>query len=409
MTPSIELLIIGNEILSGRTIDRNASFLIHRLAEAGFSARHITVVGDDMTDLVRAFRIAEGRADIVLATGGLGPTSDDLTVEAASRAFGRNLVLDEGVLRAIEELFRRRKRFMSDSNRRQAMLPEGATAIPNPLGTAPGIRMNSGGTVVYLMPGVPGEMQAIFSESVLPEITRSFEPEQVETASIRVTGMSESELYDTIRRLPGAREAFAFYPNPEGILVRIRTGKDAPMGASALRDDAKSLLGERVYSTNDESLEQVVGRLLKERRKKVGVAESCTGGLIAHRLTNIPGSSDYFLCGVIAYSNESKQEVLGVDPALIARYGAVSAEVAAAMAEGVRRISGADIGISTTGIAGPGGGSIEKPIGLMFAGYSAKEGKETKKLHFAEERIINKHRMSQAVLDILRIHLESDF
>lgn len=408
MTPSIELLIIGNEILSGRTIDRNASFLIHRLAEAGFSARHITVVGDDMTDLVRAFRIAAGRADIVLATGGLGPTSDDLTVEAASGAFGRNLVLDEGVLLAIEELFRRRKRFMSESNRRQAMLPEGATAIPNPLGTAPGIRMNSGDAVVYLMPGVPAEMQAIFSESVLPEIARSFEPEQVETANVRVTGMSESELYDTIRLLPGAREAFAFYPNPEGILVRIRTGKDAPMGASALRDEAARLLGGRVYSTNDESLEQVVGRLLKERRKKVGVAESCTGGLVAHRLTNIPGASDYFLCGVIAYSNESKHEVLGVDPALIARYGAVSAEVAAAMAEGVRRISGADIGISTTGIAGPGGGSVEKPIGLMFAGYSAEEGKETKKLHFAEERIINKHRMSQAVLDILRIHLENE-
>jgi nicotinamide-nucleotide amidase len=259
------------------------------------------------------------------------------------------------------------------------------------------------------MPGVPAEMQAVFSGSVLPEIARSFEPETVETATVRVTGISESELYDTIRHLPGAREAFAYYPNPEGILVRIRTVKDSPMGASALRDEVTRLLGEKVYSTTDESLEQVVGRLIREHRMTVGIAESCTGGLVAHRLTNIPGSSEYFRCGVIAYSNESKQKVLGDDSALIAKHGAVSAEVAAAMAEGIRKISGADIGISTTGIAGPGGGSAEKPVGLMFAGFAVDRGTQIKKLHFAEERIINKHRMSQAVLDILRIHMESDF
>ena len=408
MTPRIELLIIGDEILSGRTTDRNASFMTDRLAGAGFTVRHISVVGDDMDDLVRALRIAAERADIVLATGGLGPTSDDMTVEAAAGAFGRPLALDEDVLRNIEDLFRRRKRFMSESNRRQAMLPEGAAALPNTLGTAPGIRMEYGKTVLYFMPGVPAEMQAIFTVSVLPEIARSFEPEPVETASVRVTGISESELYDTVCHLPGSREAFAYYPNPEGILLRIRTGRNAPMGASGLLGEVTRLLGRKVYSTGDESLEQVVGRLLIKRGMTLGIAESCTGGLVAHRLTNIPGASEYFLCGAVAYSNESKRDVLGVAPALIARHGAVSAEVAASMAEGIRRISGADIGLSTTGIAGPGGGSAEKPVGLMYAGYALEGGTRTKTLHFAEERIINKQRMSQAVLDILRIQLEND-
>ena len=408
MTPSIELLIIGNEILSGRTIDRNASFMIDRLGDAGFPVRHISVVGDDRDDLVRAFRIAAGRSRIVLATGGLGPTSDDLTAEAAAAAFGTTLVLDETVMRTIEELFRRRRRFMSESNRRQAMLPSGASALPNPLGTAPGIRIESGGTVIYLMPGVPVEMQAIFTGSVLPQIIRSHEPEPVVAASVRVTGISESELYDTIRHLPGAREAFAYYPNPEGILIRIRTGPDAPLDAPALRDEVVRLLGRKVYATGDESLEQVVGRLLVERGLTVAAAESCTGGLVAHRLTSVPGSSGYFLCGVVAYSNESKRELLGVDTALIAAHGAVSAETAAAMAEGVRIRAGASIGLSTTGIAGPGGGTPEKPVGLMFAVYASERGSETKTLHFAEERSINTHRMSQAVLDILRIHLETD-
>jgi nicotinamide-nucleotide amidase len=243
---------------------------------------------------------------------------------------------------------------------------------------------------------------------VLPEIVRTRTTEPVETAAVRATGISESELYDSIRGLPGAMEAFAYYPNPEGILIRIRTAPGAPLGAAALRDEAVRILGPRVYSTGDETLEQVVAKLLTERRLTLAAAESCTGGLVAHRLTNVPGSSEYFLCEVTAYSNESKVEMLGVDPALIAAHGAVSAEVASAMAEGIRARTGADIGISTTGIAGPGGGSPEKPVGLMFAGYASGSGSQTKRLHFMEERIINKQRMAQAILDIVRIHLQND-
>ncbi len=408
MTPSIELLIIGDEILSGRTIDRNAVHMIARLGEAGFPVRHVSVSGDALDDLVEAFRIAAGRSDVVIATGGLGPTSDDRTFEAAAGAFGRSLRLNESVMRRIEDLFRRRQRFMSKSNSRQAMLPEGATPLDNPIGTAPGVRMEHGRTLIYLLPGVPSEMQAIFRESILPELKGKFKPEPVETASVKVTGISESELYDRIRELPGGSDAFAYYPGPEGILVKIKTSPGSPVGAQTLKSEVVRLLGDRVYSTGDESMEEVVGSLLAKRGLTLGVAESCTGGLVAHRLTNVPGSSAYLLAGVVAYSNESKTALLGVDPAVIRNYGAVSAETAEAMAEGIRRVTGADIGVSTTGIAGPGGGSEMKPVGLMYAGFADGNGTKTNKLHFAEERIINKSRMSQAILDILRIHLERD-
>jgi nicotinamide-nucleotide amidase len=409
MAPVIEILIVGNEILSGRVVDSNSAFMIDSLARAGFPVRFISTVGDDLSDLAGSFQTATARADVVLATGGLGPTSDDITAEALAISFGKSLVLDQAVLRKIEELFRRRQRFMSDSNSRQAMLPEGATALDNPQGTAPGIRLETDGKLVYLMPGVPREMRDIFKGSILPELQARFEPERVELETVRATGISESELYDRVKHLPGAKEAFAFYPNPEGILVRIQTGRNAPMRAGGLRDEVVRALGDSVYSTSDENLEMVAGKLLSARGLTLGIAESCTGGLISHRITNVPGSSAWFLCGVTTYSNESKRDVLGVDAALIDRHGAVSAEVAAAMAEGIRRIAGSDIGISTTGIAGPGGGSEAKPVGLMYAGYATAGGSETKRLHFVEDRIINKNRMSQAVLDILRLHLQKDY
>lgn len=409
MTPVIEILIVGDEILSGRVVDRNSTYMIDGLSRVGFPVRFISTVGDDMSDLIGSFQTATGRAEVVLVTGGLGPTSDDITAEALAKAFGKELVLDPDVLRKIEELFRRRNRFMSDSNSRQALLPEGAAALDNPQGTAPGIRFEADGKLVFLMPGVPVEMRDIFEKSILPELQARFEPEQMELETVRATGISESELYDRIKHLPGAREAFAFYPNPEGILVRIQTGRNAPMRANILRDEVVRALGDCVYSTSNESLETVVGNLLSARGLTLGIAESCTGGLISHRITNVPGSSAWLLCGVTAYSNESKRDVLGVDASLISGYGAVSAEVAAAMAEGIRRISGADIGISTTGIAGPGGGSDAKPVGLMYTGYATANGTETKRLHFVEDRIINKNRMSQSVLDIIRLHLQRDY
>ncbi len=406
MTPVIEIIIVGNEILCGRTIDRNSIHMIRELERAGFSVRHLCVVDDDTADLIHAFKAAAERSDVVLVTGGLGPTSDDRTISAVAEAFGKSLVLDDRSLVKIEELFRRHNRPMSESNRRQALIPEGSRAIDNPVGTAPGIRLDIAGTRFYFLPGVPSEMRTLFGESVLPELSSDFEAEKIQTATIHVTGISESELYDRIKHLPGAGDAFAYYPSPEGLVVSIKTGAVSPMAAAELLTEAVRILGDRVYSTTGDSLEQVVGRLLTERRLTLGIAESCTGGLVSHRLTNVPGASGYLLCGIIAYSNESKQRVLGVASDLFERYGAVSAEVAAAMAEGARTVSGSDIAISTTGIAGPGGATPVKPVGLMYAGLATADGTKTWRLQFAEDRLINKSRMSQSVLDILRIHLE---
>ncbi|MCE5251219.1 competence/damage-inducible protein A [bacterium] len=406
MTPVIEIIVVGNEILSGRTIDCNAAYLIDTLMKAGFPVRHVSVVGDYIPDISVAFRTALERSDVTLATGGLGPTSDDVTVQALAEAFGRELVLDEEVLGRIEALFRRRKWFMSESNKKQALIPTGAVPLVNPIGTAPGISLELNGHVVYLMPGVPNEMRLMFDQEVLPLIRDGYESSKAETATVHVTGISESGLYERIGILPGAREAFSYYPGPEGIAVVIRTEENAPMSASALSDEIVAILGDLVYSTGGESMEKVVGDMLVGNGLTIGIAESCTGGLVTHRLTNVPGSSAYLLAGLVTYSNESKCSVLGVDPGLIGSHGAVSAEVAGAMAEGVRNVTGADIGLSTTGIAGPGGGSDEKPVGLLYAGISTVYGTETKKLQFVVDRLINKSRMSQAVLDILRLHLK---
>jgi len=411
--PVIEIVVVGNEILSGRTQDRNAPYMIAALTGAGYDVAFVSVVGDDLDSAAAALSHAAGRADLVLVTGGLGPTSDDITFEAAARAFGRELVLDEAVLRRIGALFRKRKRFMSDSNRRQAMLPDGAEPLDNPLGTAPALRLSvdggggetGRGSTLFFMPGVPKEMQAIFDTVIMPRIREAFEPLPVETATVTVAGISESELYDMIRGLPGAAEAFAFYPQYSGIEIRIRTRRDAPVSASGLRERIVELLGEKVFSTSGESLEAALGRMLIDRGLTIAVAESCTGGLIANRLTDVPGSSAYMLLGVVAYSNDAKRDVLGVEERIIASHGAVSKETAAAMAEGVRELAGADIGVSTTGIAGPGGGSPRKPVGLMYTGLSARCGTVTKKLQFVEDRLINKNRMTQSVLDEVRRYI----
>jgi nicotinamide-nucleotide amidase len=405
--PVIAIIVIGDEILADPRRDTNSDYLVQSLAEAGFAAGSVTYIGDNIEDLIREFRYSAGHADILIATGGLGPTSDDVTLEAVSQAFGLNLVLDEGVLGNIEELFRRRNRFMSDSNRKQAFIPEGSTPIENPMGTAPGVFMNIQGTHIFLMPGVPAEMKSMFTESILPCIKERFQSAKVDFAAVGVTGITESELYDRIKDIPGIKESARYYPGAEGIVVKIITTDDAPVNAQALRECVHSELGDLVYSTQGENLEHVVGTMLIEKGLTLGVAESCTGGLITHRLTDIPGSSSYLLCGIVAYSNDAKHRILGVDRRLIEVYGAVSAEVAAAMSEGVRTISGADIGISATGIAGPGGGSSEKPVGLLYCGLSSDRGTEIKKLQFVEDRIINKKRMSQAVLDMVRIHLKT--
>ena len=404
--PVIEILIAGDEILSNPAHDRNAQYLVDTLLAAGFEVDFISIVGDVIPDIVRALENSSERADIVLVTGGLGPTSDDVTVEALAKTFGLNLVLDKKVLKWIEDVFRRRNRYMSDSNKKQAMIPEDSTPLANRNGTAPGIFIEVNDTDFYLMPGVPFEMKMMFNDVILPRITDSYESSQADVATLSVTGISESELYSKIGCLPGAKDALKYYPGPEGIIVKINAAKDSPASSAILSEKILDILGDLVYSTKGESLEQVVGEMLIERGLTIAVAESCTGGLVAHRLTKIPGASNYLLCDVVAYSNDSKHKILGVEKELIETHGAVSAEVVSAMSEGIRKISGADIGISTTGIAGPGCGIVEKHNGLMYNGIYTDNGTETKKLQFVEDRLINIHIMSQVVLDMLRYFLK---
>ena len=405
-TPVIHIVIVGDEILADPGRDKNAQFLVDTLKASGFPIHTVTVTGDTLEGIESVLLGAAGRDNIVLVTGGLGPTSDDRTAEAVAQAFDMPLYEDESVLEHIKELFRSRNRKMTVSNSKQAMVPEGAVVLQNDHGTAPGIQLTVEGTDIYLMPGVPTEMRELFNGRILPRIAEKFSPEILETAVVRVTGISESLLYDKIGSLPGAKEAFSYYPNPKGIEIRINTGKNSPISATAMQEKVCEMLGDIVFSTRGESLEQVVGAMLAESGKTVAVAESCTGGLVADRLTDVPGSSQYLLSGVVAYSNESKISILGVDPGLIEKHGAVSAEVAAAMAEGVRRITNADIGVSTTGIAGPGGATPDKPVGLMYTALAVDGRTETKKLQFLSNRIINKQIMSQSVLNRIRHYLK---
>ena len=341
--PVIELLIIGSEIVSDPSRDSNSHYLTDKLLDVGYPVHFISFVGDVMEDIAGSFGLAADRADVVLTTGGLGPTPDDMTAEAAAKAFGLPLVLDENVIKQIEEVFRRRNRQMSESNRKQAMIPEGSIPLKNKHGTAPGIYIEFHDTDVYLLPGVPIEMKNIYNDTVLPRITDRYQASAIDVVTMNITGISESALYDTIGSFPGAKDAVRYYPGPEGIVLKIVTTEDSSADAGALQKKILDTLGDIVFSTKGENLELVVGNLLAEKGLTIAVAESCTGGLIAHRLTKIQGSSRYLLFGVVAYSNESKHNILGVDRKLIEAHGAVSADVAAAMSEGVRKISGADI------------------------------------------------------------------
>ncbi len=294
-TPVIHIVIIGDEILADPGRDNNAQYLVDTLKSSGFPVHEVTVIGDTLSDIESVLKSTVGRDDIVLVTGGLGPTSDDRTAEAAARALGRSLYLDESVLEHIYELFRHRNRRMTISNRKQAMIPRDSVVLQNDHGTAPGVQLTADGTDIYLMPGVPTEMRELFKGRILPRIRERFHPKPIETAVVRVSGISESMLFDMVGSLPGAKEAFSFYPDPKGIEIRISTGKNSSHSAVELQEKVCEILGDIVFSTRGESLEEVVGAMLAESGMTIAVAESCTGGLVTDRLTDVPGCSAVLL------------------------------------------------------------------------------------------------------------------
>ncbi len=403
-----EIIAIGSELLTPYRLDTNSLFLTDGLNQVGIRVVHKAVVGDSLDDMRASFRQALDRADLVVACGGLGPTDDDRTREAVADLLGRKLELNEGVLRHIQELFRRFGRVMPEINRRQAMVPEGATVIPNPRGSAPGLWIETSGHIVILLPGVPSELRAMFDQEIRPRLTRLGHDERLFTRDLRITGLPESEVEQRVSPL------YALYPDtettilasPPGIQLHPRVWSRDPAQANQILDEMVKrmalALGEHLYSTEGEAMEEVVARVLTENRATIAVAESCTGGLLAERLTNIPGSSVYFLGGVVCYSNELKSALVDVPAELIEAKGAVSPEVALALADGIRKRTGATIGVGVTGIAGPGGGTPEKPVGLVHIGIADERGPRERRFQFPGDRERIRMHASQTALDSVR-------
>jgi len=408
----IAIVAIGDEILAGLTADTNSGTIAEKLRAVGGEAVSLHGAPDDEPAIVRAFERALEDADVAISTGGLGPTADDLTTVAVAGMAGVPLSLHEPSLRAIEERFRALGRPMSENNRKQAMLPEGSEAIANPTGTAPGFRcaVERGGRRRWIvsLPGVPSEMLRMLDESVLPWLAERGDGVRFASRVFSTFGLTESALDEALAGLipPGeGRLAFrAAFPRIQArVSVSGAADDDLDSRLDALEREARLRLGTNLYAIGDLGMEEVVGALLSERRLTLAVAESCTGGLIGHRLTEVPGSSAYLRLGVVAYANESKRALLGVQEETLARHGAVSTEIAEQMAEGVRLLAGADIGLATTGIAGPGGGTEDKPVGTVCIGLAWSDGVWSRRYHLgARSRGWVKGMTAQVALDRLR-------
>jgi len=407
-----EILTIGDELLRGEIVDSNKSLLSDRLLGLDVQTRYHVSVGDDPEDMTGAFRRAAARSDVVLVSGGLGPTRDDLTTEVLAQTFDRPLVLDEAALETIRAFFRGVGREMTENNAKQARFPEGAEVLPNPIGTAPGFLLVVEGTAFFCMPGVPRELERMMDEQVLPRVAslqadRGSGAQVVRATLLRTFGLGESTLDDELKDIAASGDVSlgfrtAFPDNYLRPLARAATVEEAEAKLAQVCDAIRERLGPLVYGEGDETLPAVVGRLLREHGHTIAVAESCTGGLVAERITEVPGASDYFAGAVVAYANAAKTALLGVPEAMLAEHGAVSEPVARAMAEGARTRFAADFGVATTGISGPGGGSPEKSLGLVHVALAREGGTHSDHFVFPLDR--SRHRLltAQIALDWVR-------
>jgi len=403
-----EIIAVGSELLTPLYLDTNSLFLTERLNALGIEVRFKTVVGDRADDLATVFKEALSRSGLIILTGGLGPTEDDLTRQVVAEVLGRGLREDPEVRRQIQERLARFGRPMAENNLRQAMLPEGATWLENKHGTAPGIWVEHEPNLVVLLPGPPGELEAMFDAACAPRLAQVSQGQKIRTRVYKVVGLPESEVDKR------AAAVYKTYENPTTTILakpgaieihlRARAPSDAEADAllAELGDKIELALGEYIFSTQGESLEEVVGMYLMMRRKTLAVAESCTGGLLAERLTRTPGSSGFFLGGAICYSNALKTKLAGVPAALIDEYGAVSRPVAQSMAEGIRARTGASLGVAITGIAGPAGGSEEKPVGLVFIALADERGTQVREFRFPGSRDRVRLWATQMALEMIR-------
>lgn len=405
-----EIIAVGSELLTPDRIDTNSLFLTEELNKLGIEVLRKTIVGDNRELLAEAFRDALHRVPVVIASGGLGPTEDDLTRETVADLLNRKLRRNDDVLRAIEARFRSFKRHMPAVNLRQAMVPEGAEVLENPRGTAPGLWLEDSGRMIALLPGPPRELKPLFLEQVLPRLQRRVSGIRMFKRELRVTGLGESHVEERIRPIYTRYDDVhtTILATPGEIQIHIRVWTDNAIHAeSTLNEMVQSFelaLGDRIFAHSATPLEDVVAEILTTNRATISAAESCTGGLLAERLTRIPGSSNYFLGGVVCYSNEMKTAWAGVAADVIAAKGAVSSEVAVALAHGIRRNVGTTLGVGITGIAGPGGGSEEKPVGTVHIALAFSDGVKERLVHLPGDREAIRFYASQIALDMVRIH-----
>jgi len=406
------ILSIGDEVLTGEVADTNAAWLAERLLGMGMELAYHTCVGDVEEHIAQAVRYACRRVNLLVATGGLGPTNDDLTRHAVAKAMNVPLELHDESLARIEERFRRYGRPMPAQNRIQAMVPQGATVLPNAEGTAPGFVVRLSGTHAAFLPGVPREMKAMFQASLEPFIqSLPLERAVVQVARLHTFGIPESLVNEKLCHLMtrGANPLIGLRVSGGVISVKLTATGASRHEARRLLGPAvaevRRRLGDAVFGEGDETLELAVARQLERHAATLAVAESCTGGLVGHMLTNVPGISRFLLEDLVTYSNAAKAELLGVPAETIESAGAASEQVAAAMAEGVRRRAKAHVGLSTTGIAGPTGGTDAKPVGLVFVGLAAEGGAKVQRLQLVGDRQVIKSRAARHALNYLRLHL----
>jgi nicotinamide-nucleotide amidase len=404
-----EIIAVGSEMLTPARVDTNSLYLTGELNNLGIEVVMKSVIGDDRARLSGAIRRAVSSNQIVILSGGLGPTEDDLTRESVADALDRKLVFHSEIADGIEQRFLRMKRKMHEINKRQAYVVEGAEVLPNDRGTAPGQWVEDSGTVVMLLPGPPHELKAMFERQCLPRLERVVPRQVIRTCHMRVTGMSESDLDALIAPV------YKKYENPATTILahngdlqvhlraRCADEKDAEALLAEVASPIELLLGDRLYSRNGDPLEVVVGEMLREQKATVSVAESATGGMLGERFTSVPGSSDYFLGGFLTYTNAMKVELLGVPPEIVEQHGAVSKETAEAMAAGARRRTGSTYALSITGVAGP--DSTDAPAGTMYVGVSDPSGTTSFHRQWAADRQRVRAFVCQLALDVLRRRL----
>ncbi len=417
MNTKAEIITIGDELLYGHTIDTNAPYISEKITSTGATVIWRTTVGDDIEAITEAIARATQRADLVIATGGLGPTNDDVTKKAICRYFKRPLVFYDNILKKIEQRFKDRGLEMPAVNQNQALLPQRAEFIDNPIGSAVGIVIDEDNHLFVAVPGVPSEMKGMVDGWISNTIREKASGVITLHRKIRTVGIIESVLYEKISELidtkpqsgRAERVDFAFLPSWRGVDIRLtsttRKEEAGRMRIAELEEKIRDRAGKYIYGYDNDTLSQATGLLLRERSLTIAVAESCTGGLMGKMLTDDSGSSDYFLGGIITYSNEMKTKLLSVPQIILEKYGAVSDECARYMAEGAAQSAGANIGVSITGIAGPSGGSEDKPVGLVYIGLAASGKSSAREYRFGNDRERNRERSAVAALDMVRRYL----